>query len=126
MNNKRLGTEFEKEVCEALALCGYWAHFIVPDARGAQPFDIVAAKDGHALAIDCKTCVAKSFNITRLEDNQTMAFRLWRRCGNGEGLIFVKHKGKIYVIGFDRLIEEQTVPLNSAMTFDEWSKKDDI
>ena len=38
MNNKKKGTAFEKEMCDLLAIKGYWVHFIAPDARGAQPF----------------------------------------------------------------------------------------
>ena len=55
MNNKRRGTEFERQMCDILAKKGYWVHFIVPDARGAQPFDIIACRDGRPVAIDCKT-----------------------------------------------------------------------
>ena len=50
MNNKIIGTAFEKEMCELLANRGYWVHFITPDNRGAQPFDIIAVKDGKAFA----------------------------------------------------------------------------
>lgn len=111
MNNKKLGTEFEQEVCKLLASKGYWVHFIVPDARGAQPFDIIAVKAGRSLAIDCKTCVAGSFNISRLEDNQITSFDLWRKCGNEEPLVFVKHNQKIYIIPYIVVKTEVSVKL---------------
>lgn len=111
MNNKKLGTAFEREVCELLAQEGYWVHFIVPDARGAQPFDIIAVKDGKASAIDCKTCVAKNFNISRLEDNQIMAFDKWLKCGNGMPLLAVKHKDKIHWISYNELQAKQSISL---------------
>ena len=54
MNNKKIGSDFEKEVCKMLQDMGYWVHFITPDMRGAQPFDIIAAKNNRPYAIDCK------------------------------------------------------------------------
>ena len=105
MNNKKLGTAFEKDVVEYLAQKGYWVHFIVPDARGAQPFDIIAVRNGVAVAIDCKTCVADIFNISRLEDNQITAFEKWIACGNTEPLIMIKHEGKIYSVNYSLLKE---------------------
>lgn len=111
MNNKKLGSAFEKEVCELLAAKGYWVHFIVPDVRGAQPFDIIAVKNGEAYAIDCKTCAAKSFNISRLEDNQVMAFEKWLRCGNLSPLVYVKHDGRIMAIKYTDLKKVKSIKL---------------
>ena len=109
MNNKKLGTAFEKEFCEILARKGYWVHFIVPDARGAQPFDIVAVKRSRAMAFDCKTCVSDTFNISRLEENQIMAFEKWMRCQNSTPYIAIKHKGNVYIVPYTRLKEKQSV-----------------
>lgn len=111
MNNKRLGTAFEREVCELLSHNGYWVHFITPDSRGAQPFDIVAVKGGKAKAIDCKTCVNKRFTLGRLEDNQIYAFEKWLKCGNDMPLIFIKHQEKIYVVEYSDLKEKKSVQL---------------
>lgn len=110
-NIKQIGNDFEKEVCAMLAQNGYWVHFIVPDARGAQPFDIIAVKGGKALAIDCKTCVANSFNISRLEDNQIMAFNRWMKCGNPVPIIAVKHNDLIYKIKYNELQERKSIKL---------------
>ena len=53
MNNKKHGTDFEKRVVAKLAKAGdVWVHFLSPDERGAQPFDIIAVKDGVACAIE--------------------------------------------------------------------------
>ena len=114
MNNKRLGTAFEQEICKVLAHKGYWVHFIVPDIRGAQPFDIIAVRDGKAIAIDCKTCVAGSFNISRLEDNQIMAFEKWMACGNDEPIIMIKHDEKIYQIPYLEIRDKKSVKLSDA------------
>ena len=111
MNNKQIGTAFERELCEILAKKGYWVHFITPDARGAQPFDIIAVRDGKVMAIDCKTCVAKSFNISRLEDNQRMAFDKWMACGNDMPWVAVKHENKIYMVSYPLLKELGSIRL---------------
>lgn len=115
MSNKSLGTAFEKEFCNWLASHGYWVHFIVPDARGAQPFDIVAAKDGKAFAFDCKTCVSKTFSIGRLEDNQIMAFERWLKCGNENPQIAVKHDGKLFLISYLELKKEKSIKLDERI-----------
>lgn len=111
MTNKKLGTEFEQQVCKKLAHEGYWVHFITPDARGAQPFDIVAVKNGKAFAIDCKTCVSNSISIKRLEDNQIMAFEKWLKCGNEMPLIAVKHDEMLYWIKYDELKNNGSISL---------------
>lgn len=111
MNNKTLGTAFERRMCELLALKGYWVHFIVPDARGAQPFDIIAVKNEKAIAIDCKTCVADTFNISRLEDNQIMAFEKWLNVGNSEPIIAVEHKDGIYIIPYIDIKVQKSVKI---------------
>lgn len=103
MNNKKLGSKFEQEICRRFASKGYWVHFIVPDIRGAQPFDIIAVKNGTAYAIDCKTCVADVFNISRLEENQVMAFEKWERSGNNCPVIIVEHKENVICIEYDVL-----------------------
>lgn len=110
-SNKKLGTEFEREVCKKLKEAGYWVHFISPDNRGAQPFDIIAVRNGKPLAIDCKTCVSKTFNISRLEENQKFAFEKWINCGNGEPLIAVKHGDRIIIIQYSQIKDEQSVNL---------------
>ena len=104
MNNKRLGTEFEREVVTLLSKRGYWVHFITPDSRGSQPFDIIASKDDRPIVADCKTSEKKWFSISRLEENQIMAFELWFKKGNRSAFIFIKYKEKIYQIPF-RMIE---------------------
>lgn len=101
MNNKRLGTEFERETCDKLSKMGYWVHFISPDpATGKQPFDIIAVVENVAIAIDCKTCVDHIFRLSRAEDNQILAFEKWLMCGNEGAYFLVKHEGKAYLVPF--------------------------
>ena len=111
MNNKLLGTQFEHEVCDKLKRAGWWTHFLSPDKRGAQPFDIIAVKDGVAVAIDCKTSASPIFTIDRLEDNQELAFEMWRLCGNSEPFLLVKYEGEIYRVLWIELSERRKVDL---------------
>lgn len=124
MNNKQLGTAFEREMCEILANNGWWAHFIVPDERGAQPFDIIAAKNGRTIAADCKTCDAKTFGISRLEDNQVTSFELWKMRGNSEPLVFVKHDDVIYVIRYVD-IRNKNVRICEQLLLEIWLKSEE-
>jgi len=39
--------EFERKVVARFEKNGWWVHFMAPDSRGAQPFDIIAMKDGN-------------------------------------------------------------------------------
>lgn len=113
MNNKKIGTAFEKETCEKLKRAGFWVHFINPDQSGKQPFDIIAVKDGKAYAIDCKTCVDHIFRIGRAEDNQLLAFDKWVRCGNSEPFFLVKYNGWAYIVPREAILAEGKVDLDS-------------
>lgn len=111
MNNKKLGTEFEKEVVKRLSKAGYWTHFITPNAGGAQPFDIVAMKDGVSYAIDCKTSTNRRFSILRLEDNQIYAFDKWVKCGGTPPMLFVKYGDFIYCLYYKSLLNGGIIEL---------------
>lgn len=113
MNNKNLGTDFERTVVKKLAENGYWVHFITPDARGAQPFDIIAAKDGFCMVGDCKTSKSHIFRFDRLEENQKMAFEKWLSCGNTEPQVIVGYNGRIICIPYTELKVKGKVDLDA-------------
>lgn len=100
MNNKRLGTEFEREVVRLLSKQGYWVHFITPNESGSQPFDVIASKNNEPLVLDCKTSVTKWFRFDRLEENQKMAMELWLEKGNKKAFVYIKYAEKIYAIPY--------------------------
>jgi Holliday junction resolvase len=100
MNNKRLGTEFEREVVRLLSKQGYWVHFITPNESGSQPFDVIASKDNEPIVLDCKTSATKNFSISRLEENQRLAFDLWYERGNKKAFVYIKYSEKIYAIPY--------------------------
>lgn len=120
MNNKRLGTAFEREFCELLAARGFWVHFMTPSASGAQPCDIIACKYNTPYLFDCKTCEKDTFHISRLEDNQNLAFQRFDKTGNDLAFVAVKHKEKIYFIPHYLLVKLQSVKLSSEILADNW------
>lgn len=73
--NAMSGADFERKLCKLLKVLGFWALQISRSASGAQPFDVIAVKDGKMLAVDCKVCAANTFPLSRIEDNQWLAFR---------------------------------------------------
>lgn len=120
-SNKKIGNDYEREVCGLLSQDGYWAHRLEEDHRGAQPFDVIAAKGGVAFAIDCKTLDEKEkyFYISRLEDNQVLAFEKWMACGNSEPMVFVKYCGETYVIRYLGLKAFGKIDMRYAEKYDE-------
>ena len=117
MNNKRLGTQFENEFCELLNSCGFCVHFCTPTASGKQPCDVIAAKDGEAYLIDCKTSVDDIFRYTRLELNQILAFEKWLKNGNTKAFIAVKHNGNVYIVPYLKLKKKGKVKLDDEFLF---------
>lgn len=115
MNNKKKGSDFEKKLCEILAKDGYWVHFMSPNNKGAQPFDIIAVRNGHAIAGDCKTCESHIFRLSRAEDNQILSFEKWVACGNGDPYFFVEHDGKVYFIRYWEMKKHGKVDLDKRV-----------
>ena len=112
MNNKQKGMRFERRMQEVFTKAGWWVHFISPDHRGAQPFDMIVVRNGDARVFDCKTCDSHIFSIDRLEDNQVLAFERWIRCGNSVPYIVVEHDSKVYFVSYDKLKAEKRVDLD--------------
>lgn len=112
MNNKKLGTEFEHKVVKMLSDAGFWVRFMTPDNRGAQPFDIIAVKDGVAIVADCKTSKDHIFRISRLEENQKLAFEKWKACGNMEPLIIIEYNDEVKFVKYSYLKNAGKVDLN--------------
>lgn len=114
-SNKKIGNDFENLLCRWYADRGYWVHFLAPDARGAQPFDIIAVKDGTAEAVDCKTASRHFISYDRLEDNQILAFEKWIACGNFMPYIAVLYAGNLYMITYERLKNERRIDLRKEV-----------
>ena len=117
MNNKRLGTQFEREVCDILNRDGWWVHFISPDMKGAQPFDIIACKNARCFAADCKTSKDHIFRMDRLEWNQVLAFDKWIECGNKMPILLVKFEDRIKIVPYLDLKFSGKIDLRKCFDF---------
>ena len=98
MTNKKLGNDFEQEVCEILSKHGFWTHNMAMNKSG-QPADIIAVRNKTAYLIDAKVCSSRGFALSRMEENQDLAMDLWMECSNGTGWFAIKFPiGEIYMV----------------------------
>lgn len=96
--NKKIGNDFELELCELLAQYGFWVHPLNMNKAG-QPADIIAVKNKIAYLIDAKVCSNRGFALSRVEENQELAMSLWNERGNGQGWFALQvPTGEIYML----------------------------
>ena len=97
--NKKLGNDFEQELCEILADAGYWTHNFA-NRKNGQPADIIAVKNCKAYLIDAKVCSYEVFPFKRIEDNQQLAMDMWIECGNIEPYFALKARNEVYMVSY--------------------------
>ena len=99
MTNKKIGNDFEQELCEKLSEYGFWTHNLAMNKSG-QPADIIAVRNKQAYLIDAKVVSSiRGFALSRVEDNQDLAMDLWNSKGNGQGwFAFKLPNEEIYMI----------------------------
>ena len=104
MINKKLGNDFEQELCQILADAGYWTHNFA-NRKNGQPADIIAVKNGKAYLIDAKECTREIFPLKRMEYNQELSMGLWIECGNIEPYFALKARNEVYVVDYTTVME---------------------
>lgn len=85
---------------------------------GSQPCDLVACKNGKVWAIDCKTLNNKNglFPISRVEENQRLAYKRFKKCGNDNFFLAILWNNNIYFIPmFDVAFEEKSIDLKKKI-----------
>lgn len=98
MNNKTVGTEFEKEFANILAKHQFWVHRF-QDNKNGQPCDMIAVGHRHTFLIDCKNCEKDYFLLSRMEENQYNAMHLFELFGNDDGWFAIRFPdGDIYML----------------------------
>ena len=100
--NKKLGNDFEQELCEILHDAGYWVHNFA-NRKNGQPADIIAVKNGKAYLIDAKVCSYEVFPFKRIEENQQLAMDMWIECGNITPYFALKARNEIYMISWQAI-----------------------
>ena len=104
MSNKATGTQFEREFAQALSEHGFWVHRF-QDNQNGQPCDVIAARSGNAYLIDCKDCQSSFFPLSRMEENQLNAMKLFEFTGNGSGKFAIRFEpGEIYLVSYWQLV----------------------
>ena len=104
MINKKLGNDFEQELCEILADAGYWVHNFA-NRKNGQPADIIAVKNGKAYLIDAKECTREIFPLKRMEYNQELSMDMWIECGNTTPYFALKARNEIYMVSYEFIKE---------------------
>jgi len=99
MINKKLGNDFEQELCRILADAGYWTHNFA-NRKNGQPADIIAVRNGKAYLIDAKECTREIFPLKRMEYNQELSMGLWIECGNTTPYFALKARNEIYMVDY--------------------------
>lgn len=130
MTNKKLGNDFEQELCELLSRNGFWVHALNQNKSG-QPADIIAVRNKQAYLIDAKVVSSRGFALSRVEENQDLAMDLWAQCGNGQGWFALKVKDEIYMIPHliikSLMVSHSSIPIpeihNIGKTLEKWVKK---
>lgn len=101
----KLGKDFEEQLCWWFSKNGYYVLYNEKGITGSQPCDIVAIKNNIATLIECKTLENKTgiFNFNRLEANQFLAYKKFKKSQNTNMIIAIKWNNSVWFIGFDLL-----------------------
>ena len=99
MINKKLGNDFEQELCEILADAGFWVHNFA-NRKNGQPVDIIAVKRSIPYLVDAKECTLEVFKFSRVEENQKLSMNLWIECGNTTPYFALKARNDVYMIPY--------------------------
>lgn len=117
MTNKKIGNDFEQELCEKLSEYGFWVHNLALNKAG-QPADIIAVRNKKAYLIDAKVCSSRGFALSRVEENQELSMTLWEERGNGQGWFALRvPTGDIYMIPHICILGYRNV--QSSLSFSE-------
>ena len=102
MINKKLGNDFEQELCEILADAGYWVHNFA-NRKNGQPADIIAVKNSISYLIDAKVCSYEVFPFRRIEENQQLAMNMWTECRNNAPYFALKCRNEVYMVDWNTI-----------------------
>lgn len=130
LSNRSAGTSFENAFARALHGYGFWVHPLRQSESG-QPADIIACRDGRAWLIDCKACARGRFDLSRVEENQTLAMTEFEKRG-GSAWFAVMIRGAIWMLSFRTVSELRAAGWRSlgaeafgdlyGVSVDEWAR----
>ena len=104
---------------EHLSKLGYRCTYLEGESHTkSQACDVIACKDGKVWAIDCKTLHNKNglFPIDRIEQNQVLAYKRYKKCGNDNFFLAILWQDNIYFIPMsDILFECKSIDLKEKI-----------
>ena len=123
ISNKKRGSNFEKDFAEYISKKGYWvAPFPGKEYTNSQPADLSAAKNNEPILFDCKTLANKNglFPISRIEENQRLAYKRFKACGNKYYYLAILWNNDIYLINLDDVdFNSKHIDLKNEIPYEE-------
>lgn len=120
-NNKKLGNNFEENLSILLSRRGFWvAPFPNKNHTNSQPADLIAIRYNKTSLIECKTLENKSglFPLSRIEENQILAFKRLKECGNCCYNLAILWEDTVYFIPFDSIdFNQKSIDLKNQIPF---------
>lgn len=108
---------------DLLAKKGYWAApFPGKENTNSQPADLTACKNNEPILFDCKTLASKNglFPLNRVEQNQRMAYKRFKECGNKYYYLAILWNNNIYLVNLDDIdFKEKSIDLKNKIPYKE-------
>lgn len=115
--NKKNGTNFENDYALFLNRLGYWVSpFPGKNYSNSQPADLIACKNNIPYLIDCKIVenVRGIFQFERIERNQRLANKMYKKFGNHCYFLVFLWNNCIYEIELDSInLKEKSLCLKN-------------
>lgn len=97
--NKLRGLAFESDLAKILHHEGFWVHQIQQKAAG-QPADLIAVRNGRVFLIDAKDCQNDRFVLSRIEQNQHIAMRMFSQKAKTVPVFALRMEDEIYMLSY--------------------------
>lgn len=126
LKSQKNGKKFEEELCWWFRKNGFYPEYHEKSVSGSQNGDITAIKNNIAFKIEAKNLDNSTgrFPLDRIEQNQSLAYKAFRECGNSNYVIAVKWNNNVYFIDFGILqFFSKSIPLsNLEPSVKNWDK----
>ena len=127
--NKLRGLSFESDLAKMLHQAGFWVHQIQQNAAG-QPADLIAVRNGKVFLIDAKDCQNDRFVLSRIEQNQHIAMRMFSQKAKTVPVFALRMSDDIYMLSYVEAHQQLMLKKQKSLsqywcktnceTYDEW------
>ena len=129
VTNRLAGLSFESDLAKILHGCGFWVHQVQQNAAG-QPADLIAVRNGKAFLIDAKDCSNDRFVLSRIEQNQHLAMRMFSQKAKTVPMFALRMGEEIYMLSYVEAHQQLLLKKQKSLsrywcevnlpTFEEW------